>query len=616
MIGPLSGDEAVSVANYAKTHPTKTFIIGTAGSQDPTLQIAPKNLFRYHGDGAQWNAGIGEIAYKKLGWRKAAIIMDDYSFGWTSGGRLHRRLLRDRRQDHEAGVPAAEHDGLLVLRPAAAAARHGRRHFWVVGGTGTAASLTAYEQAYGPLDPKQHIGNLFFAFLGADKVVGPEGRRLVRRRLRHRPGPEDGAGEDLREGRRPVVPGPQRRQLRRRVRLQLLQRGVGARPGPHGVEGPARRGAAGGDAEDAQVRLRGVRQGHRQARREPPGDPGPVPAAARQERDGSVGTAVVGFVPNVDQSFGGLFKTIEPAARPHAAAVREEEPAVAGQDQGRQERRHHASGHQVARVTAAARNERRADPPLAGGRPALRRRSGRARRRSRRRARRAPRDPRPERRRQDDALQPRRGRLPALGRDDRGDGAGRHAPARARAPDARPRPDVPEDEALPRPLGRGQPLPRDRRARRRPPAGRSARKQDRVVRERARAAAERVLLGDKTDTLVRDLSHGEQRQLEVGMASAVEPKLMLLDEPASGLSFGERERLTELLLGLPDGRDADPDRARHGRRAHRRRLRDDDARRPQGRRGDAGRDPRQPDGARHLPRQPLPRGDERRRGAA
>ena len=67
MVGPLSGDEAVSVANYAKSHPTKTFIIGTAGSQDPTLQIAPKNVFRYHGDGAQWNAGIGEILYKKLG---------------------------------------------------------------------------------------------------------------------------------------------------------------------------------------------------------------------------------------------------------------------------------------------------------------------------------------------------------------------------------------------------------------------------------------------------------------------------------------------------------------------------------------------------------------------
>jgi branched-chain amino acid transport system ATP-binding protein len=35
------------------------------------------------------------------------------------------------------------------------------------------------------------------------------------------------------------------------------------------------------------------------------------------------------------------------------------------------------------------------------------------------------------------------------------------------------------------------------------------------------------------------------------MASAVEPRLMMLDEPASGLSRGERERLTELLLALP-----------------------------------------------------------------
>src|SRR6266542_2996639 len=104
MVGPLSGDEAVYVANYAKAHPNKTFIVGTAGSQDPTLQIAPKNLFRYHGDGAMWNAGAGEIAYKKLGWRKAAIVMDDYSFGWTSaagfiadfcviGGQITKRVF-------------------------------------------------------------------------------------------------------------------------------------------------------------------------------------------------------------------------------------------------------------------------------------------------------------------------------------------------------------------------------------------------------------------------------------------------------------------------------------------------------------------------------------------
>src|SRR5919205_4166856 len=176
MIGPLSGDEAVSVANYAKSHPTKTFVIGTAGSQDPTLQIAPKNVFRYHGDGAQWNAGTGEIAYKKLGWRKAAIIMDDYSFGWTSaagliadfcavGGQITKRVFPPLNTTDYAPYirqlpPPNRVDG----------------YFWVVGGTGTGASLKAYEQAYGKTNPKKFIGNLFFAFLGNFSEVAP---RLV-----------------------------------------------------------------------------------------------------------------------------------------------------------------------------------------------------------------------------------------------------------------------------------------------------------------------------------------------------------------------------------------------------------------------------------------------------
>ena len=74
---------------------------------------------------------------------------------------------------------------------------------------------------------------------------------------------------------------------------------------------------------------------------------------------------------------------------------------------------------------------------------------------------------------------------------------------------------------------------------------------DAEYRRRARAAAESVWLAHQLSTLVGSLSHGEQRQLEVGMASAVEPRVMMLDEPASGLSRGEREKLTELLLGLP-----------------------------------------------------------------
>ena len=97
----------------------------------------------------------------------------------------------------------------------------------------------------------------------------------------------------------------------------------------------------------------------------------------------------------------------------------------------------------------------------------------------------------------------------------------------------------------------------------------------------------------KLSELVGDLSHGEHRQVAIAMALASEPKLLMLDEPASGLSRGERQLLTELLLGLDPGHHPHPDRARHGRRAHGRRAGDDDAQRPRDRRGHAGRDPRQ-----------------------
>ena len=70
MIGPLSGDESIAIANYAKQHPDKTFVDGSAGAQDTTLKVQAPNFFRFNGDGAQWNAGLGDIAYNKLGWRR------------------------------------------------------------------------------------------------------------------------------------------------------------------------------------------------------------------------------------------------------------------------------------------------------------------------------------------------------------------------------------------------------------------------------------------------------------------------------------------------------------------------------------------------------------------
>ncbi len=76
------------------------------------------------------------------------------------------------------------------------------------------------------------------------------------------------------------------------------------------------------------------------------------------------------------------------------------------------------------------------------------------------------------------------------------------------------------------------------------------RSRDRELRDRACDLARTIGLEGRERTLVGTLSHGEQRQLEVAMARAVNPMLMMLDEPASGLSRGERVALTELLLQL------------------------------------------------------------------
>lgn len=60
-----------------------------------------------------------------------------------------------------------------------------------------------------------------------------------------------------------------------------------------------------------------------------------------------------------------------------------------------------------------------------------------------------------------------------------------------------------------------------------------------------------VGLGSEGDRRVADLSHGEQRQLELAMALAADPKILMLDEPAAGFSPAERQQLVKMLTTLP-----------------------------------------------------------------
>lgn len=72
------------------------------------------------------------------------------------------------------------------------------------------------------------------------------------------------------------------------------------------------------------------------------------------------------------------------------------------------------------------------------------------------------------------------------------------------------------------------------------------------ARTRVRELLADVGLSRQAGLLVAALSHGQRRQLEVALALACEPRLLLLDEPAAGMSAAESEHFVELIKALPD----------------------------------------------------------------
>jgi branched-chain amino acid transport system ATP-binding protein len=76
-----------------------------------------------------------------------------------------------------------------------------------------------------------------------------------------------------------------------------------------------------------------------------------------------------------------------------------------------------------------------------------------------------------------------------------------------------------------------------------------ARKEKRL-RDAAQAALQRVGLAERANVLVSKLSHGEQRELELAVALATGPQLLLLDEPMAGLGATESARMVKLLQQL------------------------------------------------------------------
>ena len=75
-------------------------------------------------------------------------------------------------------------------------------------------------------------------------------------------------------------------------------------------------------------------------------------------------------------------------------------------------------------------------------------------------------------------------------------------------------------------------------------------RKERGLRDAAQAALQRVGLAERANVLVSKLSHGEQRELELAVALATRPQLLLLDEPMAGLGVTESARMVKLLQEL------------------------------------------------------------------
>jgi branched-chain amino acid transport system substrate-binding protein len=147
LIGPLSGSEGIAMRDYAKTQPNTTFVNGSSAASETTLFDPAPNFFRFSTDGAQWMAGLGEYAYKTKGFKKVAVVAEDYSFPYTQvQGFMIGFCRAGGHVIHKAWAPLGTRDysSIIAAIPAGIDAL-----YVALGGSDAINFLTQYEQAGG-----------------------------------------------------------------------------------------------------------------------------------------------------------------------------------------------------------------------------------------------------------------------------------------------------------------------------------------------------------------------------------------------------------------------------------------------------------------------------------
>jgi branched-chain amino acid transport system substrate-binding protein len=83
IVGPLDPAEGFALRRYARKRPETAFLVQPSAAPELTLIEPARNVFRFTLDAAQSSAGLGAYAYRRLGWRKAAVVADDVPYSWA-----------------------------------------------------------------------------------------------------------------------------------------------------------------------------------------------------------------------------------------------------------------------------------------------------------------------------------------------------------------------------------------------------------------------------------------------------------------------------------------------------------------------------------------------------
>jgi ABC-type branched-subunit amino acid transport system substrate-binding protein len=131
LVAGAGGADQVALREVARRYPRLAFVGVVHGPREATLRRPAPNLFRFGADEAQGVAGLGDYAYRELGWRRAALVLGNWDAGWDArdafaaefcarGGRLAGQLSPDFFDPAGGDVDAVPRDvdGVAVFATA------------------------------------------------------------------------------------------------------------------------------------------------------------------------------------------------------------------------------------------------------------------------------------------------------------------------------------------------------------------------------------------------------------------------------------------------------------------------------------------------------------------